>query len=127
MGLLHHLRYFKSVVREKTKDLTRSSHWGLVRKGHLKDYPTCAACGSKEKLQVHHVKPFHLHPELELDQDNLITLCMGPNECHLLIGHGDDFKCYNPKVRADASQAMKNPGSMKKIIESARENRLKAD
>jgi 5-methylcytosine-specific restriction endonuclease McrA len=47
-------------------------------------------------VQVHHKKPFHLHPELELDPANLVTLCMtSSNECHLRIGHSGDFKAYN--------------------------------
>jgi hypothetical protein len=48
------------------------------------------------------MQPFHLKPELELDLKNLIVLCMGPNECHLLLGHGDNFKKYNPYIAADA-------------------------
>lgn len=126
MGLLHHIRYFKSVVREKAKELTRSSKWPSTRKNFLKSNPTCAACGAREKLQVHHVKPFHLHPELELDSENLITLCMGPNECHLQIGHGDDYKCYNPNVRENSKEVLRSPNTMKVIIELAKANRLKA-
>ena len=29
---------------------------------------------AKKKLNVHHVKPFHLYPQLELDENNLITV-----------------------------------------------------
>ena len=69
----------------------RSPKWPHVEKLHLKLEPVCAACGSSKKLNVHHKKPFHLFPELELDLNNLITLCMD-KECHVKIGHGGNFK-----------------------------------
>jgi 5-methylcytosine-specific restriction protein A len=66
----------------------RSPHWSTVRKRHLEKFPTCAVCGGNVKLQVHHRHPFHLHPELELEESNLITLCEAPGRnCHLIFGH----------------------------------------
>ena len=88
----------------------RSSHWPTVRKHHLEMHPTCAVCGGKDKLEVHHQKPYHLHPELELDPDNLITLCEskanGVN-CHLLFGHLGNYKSFNVDVRALAADWLK--------------------
>ena len=81
----------------------RSPHWGRVEKEFLNDNPVCVCCGSNKKLNVHHKKPFHLFPELELEPSNLITLCMD-NECHLLVGHGDNFRAYNPNVEEDAKK-----------------------
>jgi HNH endonuclease len=75
----------------------RSPRWPKLEKEFLAKYPTCAACGSKKRLNVHHKMPFHLDPDMELEESNLITLCMD-KDCHLLIGHGDDFRAYNPKV-----------------------------
>lgn len=82
---------------------SRSSHWAKVRAEHLEREPACAVCGSTKGLQVHHVQPFHLHPEFELDPANLITLC-GPEEhnCHLLFGHLCSYQSWNPDVREDA-------------------------
>jgi len=127
MSIKSHIRYFKSLIREKSKDLTRSGHWPSVRKHHLESCPRCAACGSDKRLQVHHIKPFHLHPELELNDKNLITLCMGSNECHLLIGHGDDYKCYNPNVESDAQACLADPMKRQALAERAKQNRLTAD
>ena len=62
----------------------------------------CRGCGTKKHLQVHHKKPFHLHPELELDPKNLITLCMDVWRCHIELGHSGDWKAYNPHVEDDA-------------------------
>ena len=81
----------------------RSSKWGSVRKEHLKEHPTCAVCNSKKKLEVHHLLPFQLHPELELEKGNLITLCESRKtvNCHILFGHGLNYKDYNPDCLKD--------------------------
>ena len=101
-SIRHKARVFLSTLREKRKEHQRSSEWRHVRDKFLKENPACAACGSSKKLQVHHMMPFHIHPELELDEKNLITLCMDDNECHLIIGHGDSWRSYNPHVKEDS-------------------------
>ncbi len=83
---------------------TRSPQWPGVRAAHLKKEPACKLCGSTKSLQVHHIRPFHIHPELELDDTNLITLCTGNNtiNCHVRFGHLDNFKDkWNPNIRED--------------------------
>jgi 5-methylcytosine-specific restriction endonuclease McrA len=84
----------------------RSSEWRKVAKEHLKHQPACAACGYRgKKRQVHHIKPFHLHPQLELDPDNLITLCSARGrEHHLLLGHLDEWASYNEHIRTDVKR-----------------------
>lgn len=81
----------------------RSPEWGRVEKEHLQREPACIACGYRGKgLQVHHIKPFHLHPALELDPSNLITLCeIKGRDHHLLLGHLDNWESYNAHVRED--------------------------
>ncbi len=81
----------------------RSPHWARVAKEHLLREPHCVACGYKGgKLQVHHIKPFHLHPQLELDPHNLITLCEARGrEHHLLLGHLGEWGSYNEHIRED--------------------------
>ena len=84
----------------------RSGKWNTIRKHFLQKNPECAACGSKKKLNVHHIKPFHSHPELELDESNLITLCesdCGGVVCHLFFGHLGDYKEINPDVFQDVA------------------------
>ena len=93
--------------REGVKlDKARSGHWAALRKEHLKKEPCCQWCGGTYKLQVHHIRPFHLHPELELDPDNLITLCQVPEtDHHLDIGHNGNFVTgYNLNVRRDCDK-----------------------
>lgn len=90
----------------KPHEEARSSRWPEVRKWHLEKHPTCEVCGhSGKRVNVHHIRPFHLHPDLELDPKNLITLCEDEAfvNCHLFIGHLGNFSGWNPRVVADAA------------------------
>jgi len=88
----------------------RSGEWRRVRDQFVEKFPVCAACGSSAALNVHHVIPFHVRPDLELDEWNLITLC---REHHFRIGHDPDgpwrskkpsWSASNPLVREHAEQ-----------------------
>ncbi|MGA7781162.1 MAG: HNH endonuclease signature motif containing protein [Paraburkholderia sp.] len=84
----------------------RSGKWPTVRKQHLALHPTCEVCGGTQKLEVHHRRPFHLHPNLELDPKNLVTLCEANKDgvnCHLLFGHLGNFRSFNVDVLIDAA------------------------
>ena len=48
------------------------------------------------------MKPVHKYPELELDPNNLITLC--DKSCHLYFGHLKYYKSWNPDVLVDAAR-----------------------
>jgi len=85
------------------KPLERSPEWGAVRAKHLERQPACQNCGRKglmAGLQVHHIVPFHVQPDLELEPSNLITLCSN-RECHMEKGHAGDFRSWNPLVIED--------------------------
>jgi 5-methylcytosine-specific restriction protein A len=82
----------------------RSGRWKTVRAEHLKDNPACAVCGSKKLLNVHHIVPFHIDPDKELDRTNLITLCESPSmNHHLMLGHLGNWSSWNVDVVADAA------------------------
>jgi hypothetical protein len=80
----------------------RSSNWRNVRAEHLKQYPECAACGRKDNLEVHHIIPYHICPDKELDPTNLITLC--DKYCHFVFGHLMDYKSWNVNVIEDCQK-----------------------
>jgi hypothetical protein len=63
-------------------------------------HPTCAACGTRG-VEVHHVEPFHVRPDLELDPANLISLCRADHFC---FGHFHRWASWNPDVRADVAR-----------------------
>lgn len=120
MGMINQI---KSFIKDATTK--RSDAWPEVEKTHLRLYPTCAACASKVRLNVHHKKPFHLDPNLELDPRNLITLCMDPAaECHIKIGHGDNFRAYNPNVDRDARAVLQGFMTKERAAQIAKANRL---
>lgn len=82
----------------------RSNKWTKVRAAFIKTHNVCAVCGSGKSLQVHHIKPFHMYPELELDPNNLITLCTSKYagfNCHLSVGHCGNYKWENTYILED--------------------------
>jgi hypothetical protein len=80
----------------------RSPKWRKVRSNHLKAFNQCVACGAKTSLEVHHIIPYQLDPSLELDPNNLMTLCESKSRCHWIIGHLLNWRSYNPKAMDDA-------------------------
>ena len=91
------------MIREHLiKRFTRSRYWSKVRKIHLSRHNVCAICGKTKKLEVHHIDDFSSHPELELDPNNLITLCRGGMKCHRIFGHLGNWKYINPRITIDA-------------------------
>lgn len=84
----------------------RSSKWDSTRKKHLKQFPVCCVSGLKTDLEVHHVRPYHLYPELELDPANLRTIS---RPYHFLFGHFCNWQMWNPdfdKMVAEIRAAM---------------------
>lgn len=88
----------------------RSPQWRSVRDAYIKNHPYCAACGTKEDLNVHHVVSFKDDPSRELDKTNLVTLCRAH---HLILGHDKDgpdgpnnpnWSTSNKNVREDAKK-----------------------
>jgi 5-methylcytosine-specific restriction endonuclease McrA len=90
-----------SIFNRQIRFAERSPRWTSIRKMHLSVNDYCSACGRKTKLEVHHIKPVHMFPDLELDLSNLVTLCADP--CHILFGHLMNFKSYNKEVIKDCT------------------------
>ena len=89
------MQYAADKIQGKPEGL-RSPKWDKVQKAHLEKEPVCQWCGSVKALNVHHIQPFHVNPSLELDQNNLITLC---RPCHFSAGHFCNWKGYDKKVK----------------------------
>lgn len=98
------ISFFKGTEKQKLCGSARSPKWPEFRKNFLKG-KSCAVCGGVDMLELHHIKPFHLHPELELDPNNVLPLCESQKNgvtCHLFIGHLGNYKSINPDVIEDA-------------------------
>jgi len=100
------IKNIKDVLQGKASfKQKRSSKWHTVRKQHLDVNTKCAVCNGTDKLEVHHIVPFHENFELELEPTNLVTLCESKSHgvvCHLFIGHLGNYKKNNPAVVEDA-------------------------
>lgn len=77
----------------------RSPRWPGVRDAFRAAHPDCAVCGSRA-VDIHHVVPFHVRPDLELEPENLLSLCP---EHHLLFGHLMAWRSWNPGAKRDAN------------------------
>lgn len=82
----------------------RSGKWTKVRNEYLAKNPVCVACGKKTDLEVHHKKPLHTHPHLELKESNLMTLC---KHHHKYMGHLGYTKSWNKDAESDAKKLFK--------------------
>jgi len=88
------------------KGAKRSKDWPAFRKAQIAKQPYCSVCKRTERLQLHHLTPFHVAPELELSPENTVVLCARSKvlNCHLVYGHLGDFKRINPFVMADIAE-----------------------
>ena len=82
------------------KGASRSSQWRTVRKEHLKEESVCQVCSKNSSLEVHHIIPFYEDPSLELEPENLVTLC---RRCHLFIGHIGYYRAINTSCLEDVA------------------------
>ena len=93
----------KDILQKRVpKGHKRSSKWRKVRKKHVNENPFCAVCEDVRKLEVHHIEPFHVNPDRELDPANLVTLCDRKNiGCHYVFGHLKSWKSHNRTLEED--------------------------
>ena len=101
------IQFFKDIRHGETlgSAMGRSPLWPKARADYLKLHPVCEITGSTKKLIIHHKKPFHLYPELELNPTNFIALSedvFGSN-IHLVFGHLGNYKKFNPDIEKDAA------------------------
>lgn len=54
-------------------------HLDTQHRRAFKDGKTCAICGSKDNLTVHHIKKVKTHEHLAYNYNNMVVLC---KECH---------------------------------------------
>lgn len=80
----------------------RSPKWNQFKNKWLKKNPNCIICGSTKYTIVHHIKPFHLFPQFELDESNVVTICENPKfNHHLYIAHQGNYCKYNKTLIED--------------------------
>jgi len=100
LSFLEHSAFLREHVVKRI-DNDRSPEWTKIRNMYVTFNPRCAMCGSTKQLQVHHIVPFSRNAELELDPDNLITLCARD---HLVFGHLGSWRSFNIDVKEDCDE-----------------------
>jgi len=102
MGFLEHI--LDRIEGKAERGQKRSPEWRKVKNAYLLKNPNCEACGKSKGVQVHHKVPFNIAPDLELDPNNLISLCTKGKtlNCHIIVGHLGNFRATNPNVELDA-------------------------
>ena len=101
MGFLRDLwTYLTTGVWHLWGQTRRSPEWGPFRDRIVRENPFCAGCSKQTSLEVHHITPFHVRPDLEVDPANVMVLC---RDCHWWIGHLRDWRLHNPHVIEDAA------------------------
>lgn len=122
--IIHGVNLARNAFRDVGNPVKRSPKWEKLEHEFKLAHPSCAACGSINRLNIHHIKPFHVSPELELDPNNLITMCMDTKECHLKLAHLGSFKTANSNIIVDAAHALKHPEKFDEIIKFAKAHYL---
>lgn len=61
-----------------------------------KENTFCAFCGTRKKIQIHHIIPVSVDDTLADRQDNMIALC---HRCHFTVGHGNNYKSFMINVK----------------------------
>ena len=80
--------------------IARSSKWGRTKRDYEIIHPKlCSVCGTKKKVELHHLLPFHLYPKLENDFNNLIWGC---RDHHYFVYHLMDWSAYSSTAKEDA-------------------------
>ncbi len=69
---MHHKRFSRHILRNR--------RWPALRVATLRrDGFRCVSCGARGRLEVDHIKPVRMHPELAFELTNLQALC---SACH---------------------------------------------
>ena len=78
--------------------VARDSRWNDLRNDFARQNPACQICGSKKKLQIHHILPVWKFPKEELDWKNLCALC---DKHHFYFAHLGSYRSWNDTIRTD--------------------------
>lgn len=80
-------------VETPSQAFVRTEQWKKLRSQAIDKYGRkCMKCGSEDDVQVDHIKPKSLYPELALALDNLQILCWSCNKAKGKSDNGEDYR-----------------------------------
>ena len=83
------------------KNFIRSARWQRLRAYHLAHHPLCARCEAiglaEPATEVHHIVKCHDNPQLQMDPNNLESLC----QAHHAPLAADDRRGYSKAMGLD--------------------------
>jgi len=99
------VKLFEKYFGDKLFGAQRNPKWRNLRNQFIKVHPKCEVCGKKGKI-VHHILPVHKFPALELEEENLISVC---RECHFSFCHFFSWWSYNKDIKNDIERIKQRP------------------
>ncbi len=78
----------------------RHPKWPAAARRFLKRNPLCMFCGGTKEVVVHHAIPFHIRPDLEMDESLWRPCCeLAGVNCHLQIAHLGDWRLWRKDLQ----------------------------
>ncbi|RWR53330.1 HNH endonuclease [Sinirhodobacter huangdaonensis] len=78
-----------------SKAVTRTKRWAVLRQVILeRDGWKCRCCGDRRRLEIDHIQPVRLRPDLAFEPRNLQALCP---------------RCHTKKTRLEVGHKEKSP------------------
>lgn len=103
-------RIWARIFGDRTFGALRSSQWPRVRKEYLRGHEECEVCGKRKgllrSLEAHHILPFHLFPDKELEIDSLVAVC---RSCHWSFCHFFSWASFNKDIKQDIKRIKNRP------------------
>ena len=59
---------------------------------YRKAHPVCEWDECSDEIEVHHIQPVSVRPDLAADTNNMISL--GAKRCHLCVGHAGNYRLH---------------------------------
>lgn len=92
-GPEHHNWQGGKSLQNDRHDSAQYKDWRLAV--YQRDNYKCVKCGSKERINAHHIRSWKYYPELRYDVDNGVTLC---EKCHIALHQQYGYDTVEPVI-----------------------------
>jgi len=81
--------FFRARYNFDMERLENKKRWLELKSKLIYEKKVCEICGSNRDLEAHHILPKSSYPELTLDYENLMLICL---ECHFKLHENDKHR-----------------------------------